>query len=268
MRAAAVRGAPALTRPAARLTARRIVRRFGGVAAVDEVDLCVPPGRITALVGPNGAGKSTLFDCLSGTARPDRGRVVLGGTDLTRLPDHARARLGLVRTFQQIAVFPSLTVADNVRVGAEARSGGTVRALLGLPDPRRDRGRAEAATDSALRLVGLASVRDNLVGELATGTLRMVELARALAGRPRVLLLDEPAAGLDAAETARMAALLRAFAADGMALLIVEHDIDLVAELADVFYVMAAGRVVACGPAARVLADPVVGALWGEAPSA
>jgi branched-chain amino acid transport system ATP-binding protein len=266
VRAAAVRRGPALARPAARLTARRIVRRFGGVAAVDEVDLSVPPGRITALVGPNGAGKSTLFDCLSGTVRPDGGRVLLGGTDLTGLPDHARARLGLVRTFQQIAVFPSLTVAENVRIGAEARSGGTVRGLLGLPDPRRDR--VQAATDSALRLVGLAAARDSPIGELATGTLRMVELARALAGRPRVLLLDEPAAGLDAAETARLAALLRAFAADGMALLLVEHDIDLVAELADVVYVMAAGRVVARGPAGRVLADPAVGALWGEAPSA
>jgi branched-chain amino acid transport system ATP-binding protein len=254
----------AVRRPAhTRLTARGLVRRFGGVVAVDGVDLGVPPGRITALVGPNGAGKSTLFDCLSGALRPDRGTVLLGGTDITRLPEHARARLGLARTFQQLAIFPGLSVAENVRVGAEGVPGGTLRALAGLPDPGRDR--AAAATDRALRLAGLAALRDSPVGELPTGTLRMVELARALAGGPRVLLLDEPAAGLDAAEAARLAVVLRALSAEGMALLLVEHDIDLVAELADTVCVMAAGKMVARGPAAAVLADPEVGALWGRA---
>jgi branched-chain amino acid transport system ATP-binding protein len=259
MRTPAVVRRPALVR----LTARGVVRRFGGVVAVDDVDLSVPPGRITALVGPNGAGKSTLFDCLSGALRPDGGTVLLGGTDITRLPEHARARLGLARTFQQLAIFPSLSVADNVRIGAEARPGGTVRGLVGLPDPDRDR--AAAATDRALRLAGLSALRDSAVGDLPTGTLRMVELARALAGAPRVLLLDEPAAGLDAAEAARLAVVLRALSAEGMALLLVEHDIDLVAELADTVCVMAAGRMVARGPAAAVLADPAVSALWGEA---
>lgn len=248
---------------AVRLTARGVVRRFGGVVAVDQVDLSVAPGRITALVGPNGAGKSTLFDCLSGTLRPDSGRVLLGGSDITGLPEYARARLGLARTFQQLAVFPSLSVADNVRIGAEGLPGGTLRGLLGLPDTARRH--AAAATDRALRLVGLGTLRDSPVGDLPTGTLRMVELARALAGAPRVLLLDEPAAGLDAAEAHRLAILLRALAAEGMALLLVEHDVDLVAELADSVCVMAAGRVVARGPAREVLADPAVGALWGAA---
>ncbi|MEZ0115671.1 branched-chain amino acid transport system ATP-binding protein [Catenulispora sp. EB89] len=249
----------------ARLTARGIVRHFGGVLAVDGVDLSVPPGRITALVGPNGAGKSTLFDCLSGALRPDAGRVILGGKDIARLPDYRRARLGLARTFQQLSIFPGLTVAENVRIGAEARPGGTVRGLIGLPDPAPDREAAALATDRALRLAGLAALRDHPVSDLPTGTLRMVELARALAGTPRVLLLDEPAAGLDAAEAARLAAMLRALSAEGMALLLVEHDVDLVAELADTVCVMAAGRVVARGPAATVLADPEVGALWGKA---
>ena len=248
---------------AVRLTARQLVRRFGGVVAVDGVDLSVPPGRITAVVGPNGAGKSTLFDCLCGTVRPDRGRVLLGGADITRLPEHARARLGLARTFQQIAVFGSLTVAENVRIGAEAHTGRTLSGLLGLPDPAQER--AREATGRALRLLGLEAVRDRPAGGLPTGTLRMVELARALAGAPRVLLLDEPAAGLDAAETARLTAVLRTLSADGMALLVVEHDIDLVAERADTVYAMAAGRVVACGPTPVVLADPAVAALWGEA---
>jgi branched-chain amino acid transport system ATP-binding protein len=248
---------------APRLTARGLVRRFGGVVAVDGVALSVPPGRITALVGPNGAGKSTLFDCLSGTLRPDAGRVLLGGRDVTGLPDYRRARLGLARTFQQLSIFPGLTVAENVRVGAEGRPGGTLRGLAGLPDPGRHA--ATAATDRALGLTGLAHLRDHPVADLPTGTLRMVELARALAGTPRVLLLDEPAAGLDAAEAARLAATLRTLSAEGMALLLVEHDVDLVAELADTVAVMAAGRVVARGPAAAVLADPQVGALWGRA---
>jgi branched-chain amino acid transport system ATP-binding protein len=247
-----------------RLTARGVVRRFGGVVAVDGVDLSVPPGRITALVGPNGAGKSTLFDCLSGTLRPDAGRVLLGGEDIARLPDYRRARLGLARTFQQLSIFPGLTVAENVRVGAEGRPGGTLRGLMGLPAPGPEREAAATATDRALRLAGLAALRDHPVSDLPTGTLRMVEVARALAGAPRVLLLDEPAAGLDAAEAARLASMLRALSADGMALLLVEHDVDLVAELADTVCVMAAGRVVARGPAAAVLADPEVGALWGK----
>ena len=256
---------PTPARHSARLTARGVVRHFGGVLAVDGVDLSVPPGRITALVGPNGAGKSTLFDCLSGTLRPDAGRVILAGKDIARLPDYRRARLGLARTFQQLSIFPGLTVAENVRVGAEGRPGGTVRGLIGLPDPGPARRAAALATDRALRLAGLSALRDHPVSDLPTGTLRMVELARALAGSPRVLLLDEPAAGLDAAEAARLAAVLRALSAEGMALLLVEHDVDLVAELADTVCVMAAGRVVARGPAAAVLADPAVGALWGTA---
>lgn len=258
-----------------RLTARGVVRRFGGITAVDGVDLAVPPGRITALIGPNGAGKSTLFDCLSGAARPDAGRVLLGGRDISRLPEHARARLGLARTFQRIAVFPTLTVAENVLVGAEqvrsarsARSAGRAASAgrarsAGRVGRAGSAGSARAATDRALALLGLAAVRDRPAADLPTGTLRLLELARALAGSPRVLLLDEPAAGLDAAETARLAAVLRALAAEGMALLLVEHDTELVAQLADTVYAMAAGRVVARGPAAEVLADPGVGLAWG-----
>ncbi|MFF1952841.1 ABC transporter ATP-binding protein [Kitasatospora herbaricolor] len=244
------------------LTARGVVRGFGGIRAVDGVDLAAPPGRITALVGPNGAGKSTLFDCLAGAARPDAGRVLLAGRDITRLPDHARARLGLARTFQQVAAFPGLTVAQNVRVGAEQRRRGTARALLGLPAPGR--AAARAATDRALRLLDLDAVRDWPADRLPPGALRLLELARALAAAPRVLLLDEPAAGLDLAQTARLAAVLRALTAEGMALLLVEHDVELVSRLADTVYVMAAGRVVARGPTREVLADRRVAAAWGE----
>ncbi|MEU6081058.1 branched-chain amino acid ABC transporter permease/ATP-binding protein [Streptomyces sp. NPDC047108] len=225
--------------PRGRLTARGVRVTYGGFAALDGVDIAVPPGRVTALIGPNGAGKSTLFHCLAGTLRPRTGRVVLGGRDITRRPAHARTRLGIARTFQQLAVFPSLTVAENVRIGAEQ---GRVR------DP--------AAVGRALRLLGLdGPVRDAPAAGLPTGTLRRVELARALAGGPTTLLLDEPAAGLDADEVAALARVLRALAADGMALLIVEHDLDLVGGLADTVYAMEAGRIVAAGPARRVLAE-------------
>ncbi|MFF1658646.1 ATP-binding cassette domain-containing protein [Streptomyces sp. NPDC058255] len=233
--------ADAAPRPGARrtqpLTARRLRVAYGGFVALDGVSLDIPPGRVTALVGPNGAGKSTLFHCLAGTLRPSGGQVQLGDRDVTRLAAHARTRLGIARTFQQLAVFPSLTVAENVRVGAEQGR---------VADP--------GAAERALRLFGLdGPVRALPAAGLPTGTLRRVELARALAGSPRVLLLDEPAAGLDTAEVTALARVLRALAADGMALLVVEHDLDLVADLAHTVHVMAAGRIVASGPADRVL---------------
>ncbi len=225
------------------LTARGLRVRYGGFAALDGVDLDVPGGRVTAVVGPNGAGKSTLFHCLAGTLRPARGEVRLDGRDITRLPAHARTRLGVARTFQQLAVFPTLTVSDNVRVGAERGR---------VTDP--------AAVERTLRLLGLdGPARALPAAGLPTGTLRRVELARALAGAPRVLLLDEPAAGLDGAEVVALARVLRALAADGTALLVVEHDLDLVAGLADVVHVMTAGRIVASGPPEGVLDAPFTG---------
>ncbi|MEU6272234.1 ATP-binding cassette domain-containing protein [Streptomyces populi] len=232
--AAALRGGA----DAGPLAARGLRVVYGGFTALDGVSLDVPPGRITAVAGPNGAGKSTLFHCLAGTLRPSGGQVLLAGRDVTRLTAHARTRLGIARTFQQLAVFPSLTVAENVRVGAEQGR---------IADP--------GAAERALRLLGLdGPVRSLPAAGLPTGTLRRVELARALAGSPRVLLLDEPAAGLDTGEVSALSRVLRALAADGTALLVVEHDLDLVADLAHTVHVMAAGRIVASGPADRVLA--------------
>ncbi|MER7174250.1 branched-chain amino acid ABC transporter permease/ATP-binding protein [Streptomyces mesophilus] len=219
------------------LSAHGLTVAYDDFRALDDVGLELPPGRITAVVGPNGAGKSTLFHCLAGTVRPAAGRVEFAGRDITRLAAHARTRLGIARTFQQLAVFPSLTVEENVRVGAEQ---GRVR------DP--------AAVDRTLRLLGLdGPVRRHPAADLPTGTLRRVELGRALAGAPHVLLLDEPAAGLDTAEVDTLSRILRALAAEGTALLIVEHDLDLVAHLADTVHVLSAGRMVASGPAGQVL---------------
>lgn len=219
------------------LTTHHLQAHYNGFTALNDVTVTVPPGRITAVIGPNGAGKSTLFHCLAGTHHPTHGQVHLGPHDITHLPAHTRTRLGIARTFQQLAVFPSLTVTENVRVGAE-----------------QGRTRDPSAVERSLRLLELdGPVRTLPAADLPTGTLRRVELARALAGNPRVLLLDEPAAGLDTAEVTALARVLKALAADGMALLVVEHDLDLVADLADTVHVMAAGRIVASGPPDRVL---------------
>ncbi|MBC9715299.1 ATP-binding cassette domain-containing protein [Streptomyces sp. TRM66268-LWL] len=231
------RSAKATDTPAGPLTAHGLTVTYDDFTALDGVGIEIVPGRITAVVGPNGAGKSTLFHCLAGTVRPDAGRVEFAGRDITRLAAHARTRLGIARTFQQLAVFPSLTVEENLRVGAEQ---GRVRDLT--------------AVDRTLRLLGLdGPVRHHPAADLPTGTLRRVELGRALAGAPHVLLLDEPAAGLDTAEVAALSRVLRALAAEGTALLVVEHDLDLVAHLADTVHVLSAGRIIASGPPERVL---------------
>ncbi|MFJ8739857.1 ABC transporter ATP-binding protein [Embleya sp. NPDC127516] len=239
--------------PMSALRAEGVVRRFGGLRAVDGVDLRVPAGVVTAVIGPNGAGKSTLFDCLAG-GRVDAGRVYVGGRDVTGLPAHRRARLGVARTFQVVSVFPSLTVLDNLRVAAENRSGASaLTRLFGLPDPAR--GRTGSAVESALRRLALTEHAHTPAGELPVGILRMVELARALASSPSVLLLDEPASGLDDAQTDRLRHELRALAADGLAILLVEHDMDLVFGVADTVHVMAAGRIVASGTPAEIRRD-------------
>ncbi|MFE7808426.1 ATP-binding cassette domain-containing protein [Streptomyces sp. NPDC057430] len=214
---------------APRLRAHHLTLTYpGGLTALTDVTLALTPGRVTALVGPNGAGKSTLFDCLAGTLRPTRGRVTLDGADITPRPAHTRTRLGVARSFQQLAVFPSLTVEDNVRLGAE-----------------QGHRRSPAQTEQALRLLGLAgSVRHHPAADLPTGTLRRVELARALAGGPHTLLLDEPSAGLDTEETDALARILAALAADGLTVLLVEHDPDLVAGIAHTVHTMEGGRIV------------------------
>ncbi|MEU0414291.1 ATP-binding cassette domain-containing protein [Streptomyces griseorubiginosus] len=219
------------------LTTHHLQARYDGFTALDGIDLTVHPGEITAIIGPNGAGKSTLFHCLAGTLHPTHGQVRYGDKDITHLSPHTRTRLGIARTFQQLAVFPTLTVTENIQVGAEQGH---------IKDPE--------ATDRALRLLTLdGNLRNAPAADLPTGTLRRVELARALAGTPSVLLLDEPAAGLDTAEVTALARVLKALAADGTALLVVEHDLDLVADLADVVHVMAAGRIIASGPPTHVL---------------
>jgi len=241
-----------------------ITKRFGGLTAVDNVGVRVDAGEVAALIGPNGAGKTTLFQCLTGGERPDAGTVRLDGRDITALQPDARARLGVGRTFQRLAVFPSMTVEDNLRVAAENRSrahgvarvGLLLVGMLGFPvvdDAGNDR-----RVDQVLRLLGLAEIRDRVAGSLPTGTLRLVELGRALCHDPRLLLLDEPASGLDSSETEELQHVLRGIADEGVGVLLVEHDVELVFDVADRVYAMAEGRLLTSGSPGDVRADPAV----------
>ncbi len=242
------------------LQTRELVRAYDGRTVVDHADISADAGRVTIIIGPNGAGKTTLFNAVAGAERPDHGHVLLNGHDITRLTSDARARLGLARTFQQSTVFTSLTVEENLRVGAEnRRRNGNLRGLVGLPD--RDNLSTDTIVERTLADVGLRSLRHLPAGRLPTGTLRQVELARALCTQPVALLLDEPASGLDDTETEELHQLLHRVAERGLALLLVEHDLDLVRQAADFVYVMAAGRIVASGPPADVIGRPDVRAV-------
>ena len=241
-----------------------IVKRYGGLTAVNDVSVSTEPGTIAALIGPNGAGKTTLFQCLTGSERPDGGSVALDGRDITGKTPDARARMGIGRTFQRLAVFPSMTVADNLGVGAENRTSapallrisGLLLGILGFPI--EDEQRHQRRVAEVLELLGIDEVRDELAGSLPTGTLRLVELGRALCHDPTVLLLDEPASGLDTTETRQLQQVLRTVAATGVGLLLVEHDVDLVFHVADRVFAMAEGRLIADGTPDEVRRHPAV----------
>jgi len=239
------------------LDARGITKRFGGRVAVDDVSVAVEAGRVSALIGPNGAGKTTLFSCLTGASEIDGGSVLFDGCDVTGLGADERARRGLGRTFQRISVFGSMSVRDNLLVGAEAtRRTSLWRGLLGFRD-RRASDDLETV-ERVLVLLGLEDVRDDEAATLSTGRLRLVELGRALCGRPKALLLDEPASGLSDAETDGLRAVLRDVAADGVGVLLVEHDVRLVMDVADHVYALAQGRLLSSGTPEEVAADPAV----------
>jgi branched-chain amino acid transport system ATP-binding protein len=216
---------------------------FGGRRALDRVSLAAEPGHVTGLIGPNGAGKSTLFDVVSGLRRPAAGRVFLDGRDVTRMGPARRSRHGLARTFQHLELFGRLSVRDNLLVAAE------------LGPYRR---RAAAAVGEILDRLDLTDIAGRPADALPTGVGRLVEVGRALAVRPKVLLLDEPAAGQDADETDRFAGLLRTLAADGMAVVLVEHDMGLVMSVCDQVYVLDLGKIIAVGPPDVVRGSEVV----------
>jgi len=239
------------------LRAEGLVRRYDGRLVLDHVDLSARAGRVTAVIGPNGAGKTTLFQCLSGVGPVDAGQVWLAGHDVTRRSSDERARLGLARTFQHSSLFATMTVADNLRVAAENHTRrGVARGLLGVPD------RGSAAIDARISAVaaalGVGRWLEARAGTLPTGTLRLAEMARALCLDPLVLLLDEPASGLDGHETDELHRIIEQLVRDGLAIVVIEHDIDLVLGVADELVALAGGRVVAAGAPAEVARHPAV----------
>jgi ABC-type branched-subunit amino acid transport system ATPase component len=243
------------------LECRGLTKRFGGITAVDDVDLVVPPGSIIGLIGHNGAGKTTLFDLLTGFLDLDGGVVRLGGTDITDLPPHRRAVLEVGRSFQEALLYPSLTVVDCVKVALERHLANRdpVADALHLPASTDSERAAAARADELVALVGLTPFRDRPTGELSTGTRRIVELACLLAQDPAVVLLDEPTAGVAQAETEALAPMLRRVQAEtGCSMVVIEHDMALLQELCDEFVALEQGRVIARGAPADVLADPAV----------
>lgn len=216
-----------------------MVKRFGGLVAVDHVTLRAEPGQITSVIGPNGAGKTTLFNCLTGVLGPTAGTVRFGDQDITSMSMHRRARLGIGRTFQRLEVFAGMTVRDNLLVAAES--------MTSLRATARSSPETADAVDEVLEQLGLQRAAHTIAGELSTGTLRLVELGRALCIKPRLLLLDEPGSGLDSRESEAFEHILRDIEASGVGILLVEHDVDLVMALSTTIYVVDFGMLIATG---------------------
>jgi branched-chain amino acid transport system ATP-binding protein len=234
-----------------------LVKRFGGLLATDHVDLCVEAGEIHALIGPNGAGKTTLVNLISGLVKADAGRIRLGDRDITALQDHQRVGAGLSRCFQVTRVFAHDTVHDNLVLAAQAHAGSSLRFMA----PRsREAGLADAAVALADR-VGLGAERDRIAGTLPHGAQRALDVALALAARPRLLLLDEPMAGMGPDESARMVALIDSLRRE-TAILLIEHDMDAVFRLADRITVLVQGRVLMTGSAEDVRGNADVQAVY------
>jgi len=241
------------------LATRGLTRRYAGLVAVDGVDLAVPDGGVHAVIGPNGAGKTTLFNLLSGLVAPSAGGIRFGGADITLLPADRRARLGIARTFQNIRVFGAMTLLENVLTGLHPLLTSSVVGIVArLPRFRREEANAVVRARGALALVGLVDREGERAAALSYGDQRRLEIARAVAGSPRLLLLDEPAAGMNPAETAALGTLIRRIVASGTTVLLVEHDMRFVMDLSDSVTVLNFGRCIFAGPPALARADPAV----------
>ncbi|MEU7174897.1 ABC transporter ATP-binding protein [Micromonospora tulbaghiae] len=245
------------------LATRGLTWRIGEVAIVDSVYLDLAPGEFLGVIGPNGAGKTSLFNLITGLRRPTEGTVLLDGADITALPPHRRARLGLGRTFQASSVFGSLSVRENVRLAVQAHRGGSMKLWRRAAADRE----VAAAADAALDRVGLHHRGTALAGTLAHGEKRKLEIALLLAGEPRVMLLDEPMAGVSAEDVPELVNVIKSLTGDsGRAVLMVEHHMDVILELADRIAVMHHGALLACDTPDTVMANATVQeAYLGEA---
>jgi len=240
-------------------------RHFAGIAAVDGVNMAVAPGTIHALIGPNGAGKTTLFDLVSGVTAAGSGRIRFDGADITRLPAHRRARRGIARTFQNLRIFGEMAVLENVLTGLHGTLGASVAGILaGSGRARQEEREAVVRARAALAIVGLEARAEARAGALAYGEKRRLEIARAIAAAPRLLLLDEPAAGSNPAETEALAALIRRIREAGTTVLLVEHHMGFVMNLSDRVTVLNFGRPIFDGtPEAARSAPAVIEAYLG-----
>jgi branched-chain amino acid transport system ATP-binding protein len=232
---------------------------FGGIAAVDDLTFAIPAGRIYSIIGPNGAGKTTLFNMISGVYRPGRGRIRFDGQDVTQHEPHQLARLGLSRTFQNLQVFFRLTVLENVMVGRHLHEPkGILAHALRLPSVRRANRECADKAREFIQFVGLGRDADRVAGGLPYGALKRLEIARALASEPKLLLLDEPAAGCNPVETEEIDGLIQQIARKGTTVALVEHDMKLVMKISDRILVLDRGRKLTEGSAAEVRNDPDV----------
>jgi branched-chain amino acid transport system ATP-binding protein len=237
----------------------RVTRRFGGLVAVDDVSGHVAEGELVGLIGPNGAGKTTLFNVICGFTLPSAGEVRFEGERVSGLKPWRICRLGIGRTFQNLRVFPNMTVFDNVSVGAIGREGHAPSDALWRSGPARARSASiSRRTEEALERTGLADVAGELAANLSYGRRKYLEIARALATAPRLLVLDEPAAGLNDTETTALARFITTLSAEGLTILLVEHDMGLVMSICRRVMVLASGRKIADGTPAEVQADPAV----------
>ena len=226
---------------------------FGGVRAVDHLDLSIERGKLVGIIGPNGAGKTTAIDGITGFV-PTTGRITFDGETISTLPAHRRARVGLARTWQSLELFDDLTVAENLMVAAESPSWRDV--LLDLVWPRRRHD--HEAVDRALVTLGIADLRQRMPNEISQGQRKLVGVARALAAEPKLICMDEPAAGLDTEESILLGSRLRQIVDNGMTILLVDHDMGLVLNVCDYIYVIEIGRLIAAGTASEVARDPHV----------
>ncbi|MGH8984489.1 MAG: ABC transporter ATP-binding protein [Acidimicrobiia bacterium] len=240
------------------LEAEGITKRFAGIAALEHVSLTMHEGEAVGLIGPNGAGKTTFFNCLLGILRPDAGRVRFNGRDITRLPVHRRARLGVGRTFQRIELFTGMTVEEHLLVAERARlgTGRLWKDVLNLSRPTADE---RQRVDHTLELLGLTELADRPIEALSLGRGRLVEVGRALMTEPLLLLLDEPSSGLDQRETSELVETLHQVQRErGTAILLVEHDVEMVQSFATRLFVLDFGTLLASGPTADVMTDDAV----------